>query len=224
LPDGTPASHPRCRGLGPSGLRPPIAIRASAAGDATSGTASFQPRARRLISTLPEDVDRLRELGAVPPLGRERCLIFAGPTGVGKTETARALAELIFGEGHLLRFDCRGFRTAETVASLLGNRAGDRGRFGQAFDAVPKAWVDDHQFVPRSQMYLAASTRPGTSPIPHVRSLPSKWARRGRVRGRDLPGAGREGRNRSRGGVRLGPRGSLHTGPHIPPTFRQGVR
>lgn len=85
-----------------------------------------------------------RELGAVPPLGRERCLIFAGPTGVGKTETARALAELVFGEGQLHRFDCGEFRTPEAVASLLGNRAGDRGRFGQAFDAVSKGvWLLD---------------------------------------------------------------------------------
>jgi ATP-dependent Clp protease ATP-binding subunit ClpA len=63
---------------------------------------------------------------------------------VGKTETARTLAELVFGEGHLHRFDCGEFRTPEAVASLLGNRAGDRGRFGQAFDAVSKGvWLLD---------------------------------------------------------------------------------
>ncbi len=95
------------------------------------------------INRLSAAVQR-RELGAVPPLGRERCLIFAGPTGVGKTETARALAELVFGEGHLHRFDCGEFRTPEAVASLLGNRVGDRGRFGQAFDAVSKGvWLLD---------------------------------------------------------------------------------
>jgi ATP-dependent Clp protease ATP-binding subunit ClpA len=87
---------------------------------------------------------RRRELELVPKLGRERCLIFAGPTGVGKTETAKALAELLFGPESLHRFDCGEFRTAEAVAALLGNREGDRGRFGQAFAAVPQGvWLFD---------------------------------------------------------------------------------
>lgn len=85
-----------------------------------------------------------RELGAVPPLGRERCLIFAGPTGVGKTETANLLAEFVFGPGCLHRFDCGEFRTPEAVAALLGSSSGDRGRFGAAFDAVPRGvWLLD---------------------------------------------------------------------------------
>lgn len=51
--------------------------------------------------------------------------LFAGPTGVGKTETARALAEYFFGSrDKMLRLDMNQFYEAHTVARLLGAEFG----------------------------------------------------------------------------------------------------
>lgn len=47
--------------------------------------------------------------------------LFLGPTGVGKTELAKALAESLFGsEGALVRFDMSEFGERHTVARLIG--------------------------------------------------------------------------------------------------------
>ena len=84
------------------------------------------------------------ELGAVPPGGSERCFLLAGPTGVGKTETAETLATLLFGAGCFVRFDCAEFKTLERVNDLLGSRTGDPGRFRQAFASVSRGvWLFD---------------------------------------------------------------------------------
>ncbi|HKS50160.1 MAG TPA: AAA family ATPase [Amycolatopsis sp.] len=48
-------------------------------------------------------------------------LLFAGPTGVGKTELAKALAELLFGDDNAyLRFDMSEFAAEHTEARLIG--------------------------------------------------------------------------------------------------------
>ncbi|MFF3645253.1 ATP-dependent Clp protease ATP-binding subunit [Streptomyces sp. NPDC002564] len=47
--------------------------------------------------------------------------LFLGPTGVGKTELAKALAELLFGdEGRMVRFDMSEFQEKHTVSRLVG--------------------------------------------------------------------------------------------------------
>ncbi|RII20212.1 ATP-dependent Clp protease ATP-binding subunit ClpC [Streptomyces sp. YIM 130001] len=47
--------------------------------------------------------------------------LFLGPTGVGKTELAKALAELLFGdESRLVRFDMSEFQEKHTVSRLIG--------------------------------------------------------------------------------------------------------
>ncbi len=48
--------------------------------------------------------------------------LFVGPTGVGKTELARALADLLFGSGNrLLRFDLSEFKDYHSFESLIGD-------------------------------------------------------------------------------------------------------
>ena len=48
-------------------------------------------------------------------------LFFAGPTGVGKTEMAKTIAKIVFGDqDHYLRFDMSEFSEPHTVARLIG--------------------------------------------------------------------------------------------------------
>ena len=51
--------------------------------------------------------------------------LFLGPTGVGKTEVARALAEFLFGsEKSLIRFDMSEFMEKHSVSKLIGSPPG----------------------------------------------------------------------------------------------------
>lgn len=55
-------------------------------------------------------------------------LFFAGPTGVGKTELAKSIAELVFGQkDSFLRFDMSEFRFDHTEARLIGAPPGYEG-------------------------------------------------------------------------------------------------
>jgi ATP-dependent Clp protease ATP-binding subunit ClpA len=48
-------------------------------------------------------------------------LLFVGPTGVGKTELSRALAEFLFGsESEMIRFDMSEFKEKHSVSRLIG--------------------------------------------------------------------------------------------------------
>src|SRR5205823_1651020 len=51
-------------------------------------------------------------------------LMFVGPTGVGKTEMARALAELLFGDPtRMIRLDMSEYATYEAYERLIGTDA-----------------------------------------------------------------------------------------------------
>ena len=113
-------------------------------------------RDRQQLARLPDDLSRrIRGQGpAVSTLAQAlqrfglqlqpapRFLLL-GPTGVGKTESARAFTELLFGEGQLLVFDCSEFASPEALPVLLGDRHGDRGRFGALADRPPETLLFD---------------------------------------------------------------------------------
>ncbi|HEX6796952.1 MAG TPA: ATP-dependent chaperone ClpB [Ktedonobacterales bacterium] len=70
------------------------------------------------------------------PLGS---FLFLGPTGVGKTETAKALAEFLFDDEHaLIRIDMSEYQERHTVARLIGAPPGYVGyeEAGQLTEAV----------------------------------------------------------------------------------------
>ncbi len=48
--------------------------------------------------------------------------LFLGPTGVGKTETAKAITEVFFGEqGSMVRFDMSAYQSKDTLPELIGS-------------------------------------------------------------------------------------------------------
>jgi len=70
------------------------------------------------------------------PIG---CFIFMGPTGVGKTETAKALAEFLFNdENAMIRIDMSEYQERHTVSRLIGAPPGYVGfeEGGQLTEAV----------------------------------------------------------------------------------------
>ena len=57
--------------------------------------------------------------------GRPASFMFVGPTGVGKTELAKSLAEVLFGdEGAMIRLDMAEFHDKYTAARLVGSPPG----------------------------------------------------------------------------------------------------
>lgn len=65
--------------------------------------------------------------------------LFLGPTGVGKTETSKALAEAYFGsEKNMIRFDMSEFQEKQSVYRMIGSppAAGAEGEKGQLTTAV----------------------------------------------------------------------------------------
>jgi len=54
--------------------------------------------------------------------------LFLGPTGVGKTESAKTLAEAYFGdENRMLRFDMTEFKEENSISRLIGTKTGEPG-------------------------------------------------------------------------------------------------
>jgi ATP-dependent Clp protease ATP-binding subunit ClpC len=67
------------------------------------------------------DAVRRARAGLQAPHCPTAVFLFLGPTGVGKTELAKALAEVIFGdENAMLRFDMSEYMERHTVARLIG--------------------------------------------------------------------------------------------------------
>ncbi len=90
------------------------------------------------VTAVAEAVIRARA-GLKDPQRPIGSFLFLGPTGVGKTELARALAETLFDDEHaMLRFDMSEYQEKHTVSRLLGAPPGyvgyDEG--GQLTEAI----------------------------------------------------------------------------------------
>ncbi|MUL40477.1 ATP-dependent Clp protease ATP-binding subunit [Streptomonospora sp. PA3] len=93
------------------------------------------------VTAVAEAVRRSRAGLASPdrPIGS---FLFLGPTGVGKTELARALAEALFGsQEQMIRFDMSEFQERHTSARLVGAPPGYVGyeEAGQLTEAVRRS-------------------------------------------------------------------------------------
>src|ERR671914_99432 len=72
------------------------------------------------VQAVAESIRRARA-GLGDPRRPVGSFLFLGPTGVGKTELARALAEALFGdENVMIRFDMSEFQERHTVSRLVG--------------------------------------------------------------------------------------------------------
>ena len=79
---------------------------------------------RPAISALARSIRRSRA-GLKSPQRPVGSFLFLGPTGVGKTEVARSLAEFLFGsERSMIRFDMSEFMEKHSVSKLIGSPPG----------------------------------------------------------------------------------------------------
>jgi ATP-dependent Clp protease ATP-binding subunit ClpC len=95
----------------------------------------------KAISALARAIRRSRA-GLKSPKRPSGSFLFLGPTGVGKTEVARALAEFLFGsEKSLIRFDMSEFMEKHSVSKLIGSPPGYVGyeEGGQLTERVKRA-------------------------------------------------------------------------------------
>ncbi len=78
----------------------------------------------RAISAISRAIRRSRA-GLKNPNRPVGSFVFLGPTGVGKTELARALANFLFGSDHaLIRFDMSEYMEKHSVSKLIGSPPG----------------------------------------------------------------------------------------------------
>ena len=114
-----PAAHPRATRL--AGLGPHLHSRIRG-----------QPEALELVCS----VLTRGELGFAHPRRPKGSLLFIGPTGVGKTETANVFTSYLFDGSVPIRFDMSEYQLQKSVDKLLGENASDRGLLGRALHGV----------------------------------------------------------------------------------------
>lgn len=91
------------------------------------------------IKTISSAVRRARS-GITSPSRPLGSFLFLGPTGVGKTETTKALAEVFFGENpHILRLDMSEYSAFDAVSKLIGS-------FESKQEGVLSSMLREHQY------------------------------------------------------------------------------
>jgi ATP-dependent Clp protease ATP-binding subunit ClpC len=87
------------------------------------------------ISAISEGMRRLRV--GLASTSKPISFLFLGPTGVGKTETAKALADIYYaGQTHMLRFDMSEYSGLDGIRRLLGAAPGEGDEKGELTEAV----------------------------------------------------------------------------------------
>ena len=135
----TPTRSPRSSPSGP-GSRSPACWRARSRSSSTwrsACTSASSARTRR--STPSRDALRRSRAGLSDPDRPIGTFLFLGPTGVGKTELARALAEFMFdSQDAMVRIDMSEYMEKHSVARLVGAPPGYVGyeEGGQLTEAV----------------------------------------------------------------------------------------
>ncbi|MDP3987599.1 MAG: ATP-dependent Clp protease ATP-binding subunit [Candidatus Levybacteria bacterium] len=87
------------------------------------------------ISAVSEALRRLRS--GLTSQDKPISFLFLGPTGVGKTETAKALSSLYFGgEEKMIRLDMSEYTNADSTKRLLGASAGEGDEKGELTEKV----------------------------------------------------------------------------------------
>jgi ATP-dependent Clp protease ATP-binding subunit ClpC len=77
-----------------------------------------------VVDCLVERVAMIKA-GLTDPSRPQGVFLFAGPTGTGKTEIAKTLAEYLFGSPHrMVRLDMSEFQTPESLGRILGDQEG----------------------------------------------------------------------------------------------------
>lgn len=90
---------------------------------------------RAAITSIAEAMRRVRS--GVVVAERPISFLFLGPTGVGKTETARALADIYFrGESHIIRLDMSEYADTDGIKRLLGAPPGQGDERGELTDKI----------------------------------------------------------------------------------------
>lgn len=108
------------------------------------------------ISAIAEAMRRIRTglASGTKPVS----FLFLGPTGVGKTETAKALSALTFGgEDRMLRFDMSEYASEEGLARLLGAAPGkgsERGELTERIREQPSSLVLLDEFEKANPLIL----------------------------------------------------------------------
>ncbi len=98
---------------------------------------------------------RRSRVGLTDPRRPIGSFLFLGPTGVGKTELARTLAEFLFGTSDsLVRFDMSEFRERHTTSRLIGAPPGYVG-FGQGGELTERVRQEPYNVVLFDEMEKA---------------------------------------------------------------------